>query len=73
MREIQVRQMLQENGWRAWIRDAGQALLDDGTKLRFTKLIYALGSECFIPPMEGSGLPEVAAIRRLSDVRGWRL
>ena len=49
--------------------DARQALLDDGTKLRFTKLIYALGSECFIPPMEGSGLPEVAAIRRLSDVR----
>ncbi len=49
--------------------DARQALLDDGTKLRFTKLIYALGSECFIPPMEGSRLPEVAAIRRLSDVR----
>ena len=49
--------------------EAKEALLDDGTKLHFTKLIYALGSECFIPPMEGSSLPEVAAIRRLSDVR----
>ena len=27
-----------------------------------------VGSECFIPPMEGHGLPEVVAIRRLSDV-----
>ena len=49
--------------------EAKEALLDDGTKLHFTKLIYALGSECFIPPIEGSNLPEVAAIRRLSDVR----
>lgn len=45
-----------------------EVLLEDGTKLHFTKLIYALGSECFIPPIEGSTLPEVAAIRRLSDV-----
>ena len=36
--------------------------------MHFTKLIYALGSECFIPPIPGSGLPEVVAIRRLSDV-----
>lgn len=49
--------------------EAREALLDDGTKLHFTKLIYALGSECFIPPVTGSNLPEVAAIRRLSDVR----
>lgn len=45
-----------------------EVLLDSGEKIRFTKLIYALGSECFIPPIEGSGLPEVVAIRRLSDV-----
>lgn len=45
-----------------------EVLLEDGTKLHFTKLIYALGSECFIPPIEGSTLPEVTAIRRLSDV-----
>lgn len=45
-----------------------EVLLDSGEKVRFTKLIYALGSECFIPPLEGSGMPEVVAIRRLSDV-----
>ena len=36
--------------------------------MHFTRLIYALGSECFVPPMEGSSLPEVVAIRRLADV-----
>ena len=24
--------------------------MDDGSKVRYTKLIYAAGSECFIPP-----------------------
>ena len=48
--------------------DAKEVLLDSGEKVRFTRLIYALGSECFIPPMEGHALPEVVAIRRLSDV-----
>ncbi len=43
--------------------------LDDDTKIHYTKLIYALGSECFIPPIKGSDLPEVASIRRLDDVR----
>ncbi len=47
---------------------AKEVVLDDGTKVHFTRLIYALGSECFIPPMEGKDLPEVVAIRRLSDV-----
>ncbi len=47
---------------------AKEVILDDGSKVHFTKLVYALGSECFIPPMEGSNLPEVVAIRRLSDV-----
>lgn len=45
-----------------------EVLLESGEKVHFTRLIYALGSECFVPPMEGSGLPEVVAIRRLSDV-----
>ena len=45
-----------------------EVILDSGEKIRYTRLIYALGSECFIPPMEGRGLPEVIAIRRLSDV-----
>ena len=45
-----------------------EVILDSGEKIKYTRLIYALGSECFIPPMEGHGLPEVVAIRRLSDV-----
>lgn len=49
--------------------DSKEVVLDDGTKLHFTKLIYALGSECFVPPIPGSNLPEVVAIRRLSDTR----
>ena len=45
-----------------------EVCLDDGSKVHFTKLIYALGSECFVPPIEGNNLPEVVAIRRLRDV-----
>lgn len=43
--------------------------LADGTKYGYTKLICALGSRCFIPPIPGNSLPEVVAIRSLSDVR----
>lgn len=46
---------------------AGEVVLDDGGRVHFTKLIYALGSECFVPPIKGHTLPEVAVIRRLSD------
>lgn len=42
---------------------------DDGAKFKYTKLIYALGSECFIPPIQGADQPEVIAIRRLSDTQ----
>ena len=42
--------------------------LEDGTKLLYTKLIYALGSECFIPPIKGSDKEAVIAIRRISDI-----
>lgn len=45
-----------------------EVTLDDGTKLMYTKLIYALGSECFIPPISGADKPEVVAIRRMSDI-----
>ncbi|MDO4269007.1 MAG: FAD-dependent oxidoreductase, partial [Eubacteriales bacterium] len=41
----------------------------DGAKFKYDKLIYALGSECFIPPIPGSEQPEVIAIRRLSDTQ----
>ncbi|MDC7288583.1 FAD-dependent oxidoreductase [Blautia schinkii] len=40
----------------------------DGSKVKYTKLIYALGSECFIPPIEGADKPEVIAIRRMADI-----
>lgn len=46
-----------------------EAVLSGGEVLQFTKLIYALGSECFIPPMPGSELPGVVAVRRLADLR----
>lgn len=39
----------------------------DGGEFKYTRLIYALGAECFIPPIPGTGLPEAIAIRRLSD------
>lgn len=42
--------------------------MDNGELLYFDKCIYALGSECFIPPAIGSTKPEVVAIRRFSDV-----
>lgn len=42
--------------------------LSDGMKLKYTKLIYALGSECFIPPIPGADRKEVVAIRRMSDI-----
>ena len=43
-------------------------ILDDGAKIHYTRLIYALGSECFIPPIKGTKLPEAVSIRRLDDV-----
>lgn len=42
--------------------------LSGGMKLAYTKLIYALGAECFIPPIAGREKKEVVAIRRLADV-----
>lgn len=45
-----------------------EVALSDGTKLKYTKLIYALGSECFIPPIPGKDKPEVVAIRRMTDI-----
>lgn len=44
-----------------------EIILSDGMKLKYTRLIYALGSECFIPPIAGHDKPEVIAIRRLED------
>lgn len=46
-----------------------EVLLEEGMKLTYTKLIYALGSECFIPPIEGHKQEGVIAIRRLEDTK----
>ncbi len=46
---------------------AHKVLLDDGNSYHYTRLIYALGSECFIPPISGTDKAGVYAIRRLSD------
>jgi len=42
--------------------------LDNGELLHYDKCIYALGSECFIPPVIDSTRQGVVAIRRFSDV-----
>lgn len=49
--------------------DDKEVVMNDGTKVSYTKLIYAAGSECFIPPIPGKDKPEVVAIRRLADTR----
>ena len=49
--------------------EAKEVHLDDGSKYHYTKLIYALGSECFIPPIKGVDKDGVIAIRRLSDTK----
>lgn len=46
-----------------------QVELDGGAKIQYSKLIYALGSECFIPPIQGADKEEVIAIRRVSDIQ----
>lgn len=46
-----------------------EVCLANGNKIRYTKLIYALGSECFIPPIQGINKPEVIAIRRIDDTK----
>lgn len=43
--------------------------LDGGETVSYTKLIFALGSESFIPPIPGHEQKNVVAIRRLSDIQ----
>ena len=58
-----------KQGDRALTRKIKRFFWKRGMKLTYTKLIYALGSECFIPPINGKDKKEVIAIRRLEDVR----
>lgn len=46
-----------------------EVLLEEGMRLSYTKLLYALGSECFIPPINGKDKKGVVAIRRLEDTK----
>lgn len=42
--------------------------LANGGVLQYDKCIYALGAECFVPPIKGTDKPEVVTIRRIADV-----
>lgn len=44
-------------------------LLSDGSKLSYGKLIYALGAECFVPPIPGAEKKGVIAVRRYADAK----
>lgn len=44
-----------------------EVVFQDGMKLQYDKLIYALGAECFVPPIPGHEKDQVIAIRHLSD------
>lgn len=41
---------------------------DDGKQIEYDKLIYALGADCFIPPIIGKDKNEVITIRNYQDV-----
>ena len=43
--------------------------LNDGRSLHYEKLIYALGSECFVPPIPGREAEGVVAVRRFHDAQ----
>ena len=37
-------------------------------KLQYDKLIYAIGAQCFVPPIPGTDLPHVMSVRDMDDV-----
>ncbi|MEG0658040.1 FAD-dependent oxidoreductase [Anaerorhabdus sp.] len=49
--------------------DKKEVILDNGETLTYDKCIYALGSTCFVPPIEGHTLKQVIAIRGVGDVK----
>ncbi|MGL5433914.1 MAG: FAD-dependent oxidoreductase [Lachnospiraceae bacterium] len=44
------------------------AVFEDGSVLHYDKCIYALGAECFVPPIPGCDKERVVTIRRSSDI-----
>ncbi|MFR5601195.1 MAG: NAD(P)/FAD-dependent oxidoreductase [Lachnospiraceae bacterium] len=54
----------------AGIRPLDQkVVLTDGIELKYDKLIYAMGASCFVPPIPGTELSQVIAIRNVDDVK----
>ena len=53
--------------------DAKQVMLADGSKLSYDKCIYALGMECFVPPIPGKDHVGVFTLRTERDLRDIRL
>ena len=45
-----------------------RVLLSDGSSRNYDKLVYAAGSESFVPPIPGAEQPIVKVIRKVSDV-----
>lgn len=46
---------------------AREVLLDDGSSVRFEKLVIATGAAPVVPPIEGADLPGVCTLRSLDD------
>ena len=44
-----------------------ELVTDDGAHFHYDKCILATGASCFIPPIEGTGLAGVVAIRNVTD------
>lgn len=44
-------------------------MLADGSQFLYTKLIYAAGARCFVPPINGAEKKGIVAIRGLKDVK----
>ena len=52
--------------------DAHTVTLVDGMTLTYDKCIYALGMDCFVPPIEGRDLPGVYTLRTDADLHELR-
>ena len=46
-----------------------EVLLEDGAILFYDKCIYALGADCFVPPIPGADLPGTACVRTIRDLQ----
>ncbi|MBQ1271729.1 MAG: FAD-dependent oxidoreductase [Clostridia bacterium] len=52
--------------------DAHSVTLSDGRALNFDKCIYALGMDCFVPPIEGKNAKNVFTLRGEGDLHSIR-